>query len=53
MIDLLMQNFYELNITIQAMQQHIASNDLTLKAINETLQYQPSYSDHHLESKIL
>ena len=34
-----MQNIYQLNNTMQIMQANIASNDLTLKAINQTLQY--------------
>ena len=32
----LMQNIHQLNVTIQ---NYIASNDFTLKAINDTLQY--------------
>ena len=40
------QNIYEFNETMQIMQQNIASNDLTLRAINETLQFGPSYSEY-------
>ena len=39
------QNIYEFNETMQIMQQNIASNDLTLRTINETLQFGPSYSE--------
>ena len=36
MVVILMQNIHQLNVTIQ---NYIASNDFTLKAINDTLQY--------------
>ena len=43
MMDVLVQNINQLNVTIQIMQtnigNYIASNDLTIKAIKETLQY--------------
>ena len=35
----------EFNETIYIMQQNIASNDLTLKFINETVQYGRSYGE--------
>ena len=39
------QNIYQLNETIQIVQQNLASNDLKLRAINESLHYGPSYSE--------
>ena len=39
MVEFLVQNMNQLNTTMQIMQTNIASNDWTLKAINQTLQY--------------
>ena len=37
-LDVVMRNINQLNETMVIMQRNIASNDLTLKTINETLQ---------------
>ena len=53
MLNMTIQNIHQENInhlkqfyeTIQLMQQNIASNDLKIRAITETSQYGPSYSE--------